>query len=43
MASSYNSIRCVYGFGNLTWLDSSTVHGIIGRYNIDSREHALGA
>ena len=29
-------------YGNLAWLDSSTVHGIIGRYSIDSRERALG-
>ena len=28
---------CVY-YGNLAWLDSSTVYGIIGRYSIDSIE-----
>ena len=28
-------------YGNLAWLDTSTVHGIIGRYSIDSRKRAL--
>ena len=28
-------------YGNLAWLDTSTVHGIIGHYSIDSRKRAL--